>query len=119
MRGTTMRMPDSAYPSTRMIYQGNDPVDGADLKLPVGQTQDSPASQRGFEILFRVVRVTCSPGMSATATDEDSALDLDQRAAVQVGEVGTPFPRRVELVFTLKRGTLGDTPEELELGFEL
>jgi hypothetical protein len=36
-----------------------------------------------------------------------------------MGEVGPPFPRRVEHQLALKSGTLRDTPEEQELGFEL
>jgi hypothetical protein len=99
--------------------QRNDPLDEVEFKLTLGQPQDRPARQHGFEILLGILRVTRPAAMSAAAGDEDPALDFNQGPASHVCEVGAPPTGSVELHFPIQRRTLGHPPEEEKPGFEL
>jgi hypothetical protein len=99
--------------------QLNDPLDEVEFKLTLGQADDCPARQYGFEILLGVLGITQPAAVTATARDEDSALDLDQRPAFEVSEIRPPFPGGVEPNFLLQGRTLGHTPEQEKPGFEL
>ena len=87
-----------------IIEQRHDPLDDADLDLASGQSQDPPSRQGGFEIFPGIAGVTAAPCVSATGPHENPAFDIYQRPAVQVGEVGAPFPRRVEAELALQGG---------------
>ena len=94
--------------------QRHDPLDGADFQLAFGQAQDRPSRQGGFEVLLGIAGVTAAACVPATGPHENPALDLDQRAASQVCEIGTPFPRWVEPEFALKGWSLRNPPKQVE-----
>lgn len=52
------------------------------------------------------------------ALSPDTAFDFNERARGEVGEVGTPFARRVELKFANKFRPLECVPEVFEAAFE-
>ena len=54
----------------------------------------------------------------ATTGDVNSALDLDQRAALDVGEICTPLARRMEAIFAFEQGAAERLPVEQEPLFQ-
>lgn len=87
-----------------------------DLQLINSQPDHQPAAQGDFEVFLRVLH---KPAPTVVPPrNPGTPLDLDQRAARQVGEVSTPFPFRMKPVFTLKRRPIKAPPEEQELRFE-
>ena len=52
------------------------------------------------------------------ALDTETALDLDQAAAFQVGEIGPPAALGVETELALQGRAVEGSPEEREPGFE-
>jgi hypothetical protein len=76
--------------------QRSDPLDEIEFELLLGQTDDRAACQHRFEILLGILGVTRSAAVSVASRNEDSALDLDQRPALQVPEIRPPFPGGVD-----------------------
>ena len=95
-----------------MPKQPNDPLDEIQFELLLGQSDDRPASQHGFEVFLGILCVTQPAAVPAAARDEYSALDLDQRPALQVTEIRPLFSLRVEPGFPPKRRALSHAPEE-------
>ena len=91
---------------------GDDPLDEIDLELLLGEPQDRPALHGGFEILFGVFGVAPAPVVSASFPHEDTALNLDQGAGRQMGEVGPPAAGRMEANFPFQTRASGNAPEE-------
>ncbi len=83
----------------------------------VGQPNHGPASERRLEVFLHVGdearRAIVAP------LDPDAALDLDERAAREVGEVGSPAPAQVEAIFALEGRTAEGFPVKGELSFKL
>jgi hypothetical protein len=57
--------------------QRNDPLDEIEFELLLGQPDDRPASQHGFEILLRILRVTRAPVVAPGTALEDATFDFD------------------------------------------
>ena len=94
---------------------GDDPLDEIDLELLLGEPQDGPALHGGFEILLGVLGVADPSVVPAALPHEDPALNFDQGAGREVGEVGPPTAGRVEADFPLQGWASGDAPEKEKL----
>jgi hypothetical protein len=92
--------------------QRNNPLDEIHFELVSRQPDHRPACEHGFEILLGVLRVAAAPVVPATAGDEDSAFDFDERSASHVCEVGAPPTGSMEPHFPLQRRTLRHPPEQ-------
>ena len=89
---------------------------GGDLLL--GESDDRPSGEERFEILLGVGNEAGGAVVAAAAIDEDAALDLDQRPALDVGEVGPPFALRMKSKLALQLRPAKSAPVERELRFE-
>lgn len=81
------------------------------------EAEHLPASQPRFEILLQV-RVEAG-GAVVAAVHPNAALDLNQCARRQVGEVSAPSTFRVEPELLFQRWAFGVMPEEEEAVSEL
>ena len=70
--------------------------------MKLRQAQDSPAVQSRFEVFFGIGGKTLRSVVAAL--DVDAALDLDERAALDMGEIGAPSARWVESEIALQSG---------------
>lgn len=84
--------------------------------MKLRQPKNAPAIQRSFEILLGVGSEALRTVVAAL--NVDAALDLDQRPALNMREIGAPFARRMEPKFTFQLGTTERLPEKEEFSFE-
>ena len=85
-------------------HQGNQPPDMVRGQLVWPESYHPPPRQRRLQAFLQVGGK--SPCPVVATVDVDAALDLDERPARQVGEVGPPLPDRVKpkLLFQLGSG---------------
>ena len=94
----------------------NDALDHRRGDLQLRQAKDTPALQRRFEILLGILRETLRTIVAAL--DVDAALDLDERATLDVRKVRAPFSLRVKDEFAFQLRAAEAAPVELKLRFE-
>ena len=91
-------------------------VGSGDLRL--GEPHDVPAGQERCEVFFGIGNEPGGAIVPAAAFDENAALDLDQRPAFDVREIGPPFPFCMEHELALQLRPAESAPVEGESGFE-
>ena len=69
----------------------DDPFHDGRGNLRIGESHDVPASEECGEVFLGVRDETGGAIVPAPAGEENAALDLDQRAALDVREVCAPF----------------------------
>ena len=97
-------------------YEADDPLHVWHRDVLASEADHRPSGQRCFEIFFDVGDEAC--GAVVAAVDENAALDLNERAAGEMGEVGAPPAVRVKAELAFEGRTTGGLPVEGELGFE-
>ena len=84
--------------------------------MNICEAEDAPTGEGGLVVFFHVGN---EAGGAVVATLEpDSALDLDECARWEVGEIRAPFAFRVELELADEFGAVNGVPEELEAALE-
>ena len=89
---------------------------GGDLRR--GEPHDRPTREKRFEVFLGVGDKACDAVVTTDTGEMDAALDLDQRAAFEMGEVRAPFPRRMKLEFQRQFRSAEAAPVEGEFRFE-
>ena len=96
----------------------NQPLDIGRADLRVSEADDAPAGQERFEVFFGVGDEARAAIVTAAAFDVDPALDLDEGAALDVGEIRAPFALGVKSELALQFRATERPPVERELRFE-
>lgn len=94
----------------------DDAFDGRCGDLKLREAEDAPAGQCRLQILLGVGGEALRAIVAAL--DVDAALDLDERAALDVGEVSTPFALSVKSNLSLQRRSTERLPVEQETAFQ-
>ncbi len=76
------------------FYQRNQPYNVGSRQFIRPQPDHPPACERGLQVFFQVGGETRTAVVAPVHVD--ATLDLDERAAGHVGEVGPPFANRVK-----------------------
>ncbi|MEQ1852755.1 MAG: hypothetical protein ABMA01_14335 [Chthoniobacteraceae bacterium] len=84
--------------------------------MKLGEPQDAPSVQRRLQILLGVGGEAL--WAIVAALDVDAALDLDECAAIDVGEIRAPLALSVKSKLPLQRRSTERLPVELEAAFQ-
>jgi len=96
--------------------EGNDTGNRGGCQFPFRKPEHTPAGQGRLEVFLDVAQEP--HGAVVAALDENAALDFDERAGREVGEVGSPAAWRVEAEFLFEVRATRSFPEVQEAGFE-
>ncbi len=96
---------------------GQQSLDDWRCDVNIGEAHDAPTGKRGRKVFVHVGHKTRRAIVSSL--DPDAALDLDERATWEMGEVCAPTALLIEAVFAFKCRAAEGVPVEGELGFEL
>ncbi len=96
----------------------DDALDVGRGDLRRGEADDAPAGKKRFEVFLGVGDEPRTAVVTAAAGEVDATLDLDERAALDVREVGTPFPFGVKDELALQLRPAQPAPVEREFRFK-
>lgn len=96
----------------------NQPLNEWRRDLRLREPDDIPAGQKRFDVFGGVRDEPGGAIVAPTALDVDAALDLDQRPAFEMGEIGPPFSLRVKDELTPQLRSAEPAPVESEFRFE-
>ena len=96
----------------------DDALDVGRGDLRRGEADDAPAGEECFEVFLGVRDETCGAIVPAAAREVDAALDLDERAALEVREVRAPLPLRMKDELALQLRPAQPAPVEREFRFK-
>lgn len=108
-----MRVPGGVKANTP-----DDPFDVRSRDLRLGEPHDVPTGEKRLQIFLGVGDEPGGAIVASATFDENAALDLDQRPAFDVGEIGPPFPFCMEHELTFQLRATEAAPVEGELCFE-
>ena len=96
--------------------EADDALDHGRGDLKFREAEDAPSIQCRFEILLGVSGESLRS--IVPASNPKTALDLDERSALDVGEVGAPLALGVKPELTFQLWPTERTPVECEFRFE-
>lgn len=86
--------------------------------LCLREPDDVPSGQKRFDVFGGVRDEPGGAIVAATALDVDATLDLDQRPAFEMGEIGPPFALRVKDELASQLRPAEPAPVESEFRFQ-
>ena len=95
---------------------GQQSLDDWRCDVNIGEAHDAPTGKRGRKVFLQVGHEPCWPVVATP--DPDSALDFDQRAAREMGEVSAPTALLIKAELPFKRWAAGCFPKLVEFCFE-
>jgi hypothetical protein len=87
----------------------DDALDRCQIELAFGQPQDHPSGKCGLKVFLDVGQKPL--GSIVPPLEPDTALDFDECAGGQMGEIRTPAPTGKEHQLAFEGGTISRFPE--------